>query len=129
MSDEADQQLDALRRILELHQKKEPIPSELYQEAGVKDKARIKDIEKEIKAVKGRIGSNNKQKAKINEEENLKAEAEAAGMTLEDYKESLKEKNNQWSGDYRDKERQVAQDRAESRAKKETRLNQGDFDL
>eukprot|EP00796_Vickermania_ingenoplastis_P012047 gene12047-8299_t len=83
--------LDLLRSCLEKKRNKEIIPDADLERAGLTSKSRIKDIEKEIVAVRARISSGIKGGIKREEEKELAEEAERQNISVEELKEKLAE--------------------------------------
>lgn len=126
--------LDALRELYERVQQKEAdIPESAYTAAGVKNKARIKDIEKEISATKKKVSFEKKKETEADiEKENIEL-AKQSGMTIEEFKETVLNKERQVGegGDFGARHTAQKKERAEQRELKETRrlVDRGDFDM
>lgn len=126
--------LEALRELYDRVQQKEAdIPASAYEAAGVKNKARVKDIEKEISATKKKVSL---EKKKETEEEIEKEYAELAkehNMTVEEFKETVlgKERQVGEGGDFATRHTALKKERADQRQLKEMRrlADRGDFDL
>ncbi|KAG5486127.1 hypothetical protein GH5_07326 [Leishmania sp. Ghana 2012 LV757] len=126
--------LDALRELYErVQQKDASIPEEAYAAAGVKNKARLKDIEKEISATKRKVSHEVKKVTNEEIEKEYEAIAKEHNMTVEEFKETVMGKGRQAGVGSEFSERHAAQrkERAEQRDLKETRrqVERGDFDL
>ncbi|CAG9569759.1 conserved hypothetical protein [Leishmania major strain Friedlin] len=126
--------LDALRELYErVQQKDTDIPEDVYAAAGVKNKARLKDIEKEISTTKKKVSQEVKKVTNEEIEKEYEALAKEHNMTVEEFKETVMGKGRQPALGSEFSERHAAQrkERAEQRDLKETRrqVERGDFDM
>lgn len=116
--------MDALKEIVTKLKAKEEVPLELWKIGGFPAPKRLKDVEQAIVALKKTFSSDTK-----NRELELELEeAEAAGMTLEEFRDAGKKKR--IDGDQQDK-RKLDDERKAGREKKElsNQLARGDFDM
>ncbi|ESL07719.1 hypothetical protein TRSC58_04588 [Trypanosoma rangeli SC58] len=119
--------LRALRELSSLLKEKQDVPQELWAEAGVKVGARLKDVEKEIVAMKKNVSKGIKTKMEETQQTILEDEARRQGLTVEELvgkKQEDREFNMQLK-----KTRERA--REEDRVKKETqrRTDLGEHDM
>lgn len=126
--------LEALRELYDRVQQKEAdIPESAYAAAGVKNKARIKDIEKEISATKKKVSMEKKKETEAEIEKEYEAMAKEQNMTLEEFKAKVLEgdRNVGEGGDFASRHTAQKKERAEQRELKETRrlVDRGDFDM
>ncbi|KPA77721.1 hypothetical protein ABB37_07042 [Leptomonas pyrrhocoris] len=128
------QKLEALRELYERVQQKEAdIPESAYTAAGVKNKARIKDIEKELSATKKKVSLEQKKETDAEIEKEQAQLAEENGMSLEEFKQKVlaKERTVGEGTDLAMRHTAQKKERAQQRELKETRrlADRGDFDL
>lgn len=83
------EKLQLLREILKKKQNKEDVSLDELEAVGLTTKSRVKDIEKEIKALRTQVSSSIKNDQHNEELKEITEEAEAQKMTLEDYKEKI----------------------------------------
>ncbi|KAL7700520.1 hypothetical protein N2W54_001737 [Lotmaria passim] len=126
--------LEALRELYaRVQQKEADIPESTYAAAGLKNKARIKDIEKEISATKKKVSIEMKKETDAEIEKEYAELAKEHGMTVEEFKEKMlgKERQVGEGGDFSAIHAAQKKERAEQRELKETRrqADRGDFDL
>lgn len=93
MSDDLSQRLDLLRDLYERVRAKEAVPSADFTALGLKDGARLKDIEKAISAAKKNVSSVLKGEVAAEEQRELAALAKENNMSLEEFMIKLKEES------------------------------------
>ncbi|CAJ1018073.1 conserved hypothetical protein [Leishmania braziliensis MHOM/BR/75/M2904] len=126
--------LDALRELYERVQQKDAnIAEEAYAAAGVKNKARLKDIEKEISATKKKVSHEVKKVTDEEIEREYEAMAKEHKMTIEEFKETVlgKERQPGVGSEFSERHTALRRERAEQRDLKEMRrqVERGDFDM
>ncbi|KAK7197362.1 hypothetical protein NESM_000683500 [Novymonas esmeraldas] len=134
MSVDYSKKLDALRELYERVQQKEAdIPESAYAAAGLKNKARLKDIEKELSATKKKVSHEVKKKTNEEIEKEYEAMAKEHNMTIEEFKKTVlgKERQAGVGSDFSERHTAQRKERAEQREMKETRrqVDRGDFDM
>ncbi|GET86401.1 hypothetical protein, conserved [Leishmania tarentolae] len=125
--------LDALRELYERVQQEEAnIPEDAYTAAGVKNKARLKDIEKEISATKKKVSHEIKKVTNEEIEKEIEELANKQNMTVEEFKENVmgKKRKKAVGRDFSQNKAQQ-RDRTEQRDLKETlrQVERGEFDM
>lgn len=83
------EKLQLLREILKKKQSKEDVSRDELAAVGLTEKSRVKDVEKEIKALRTQVSSSIKSSQHDEELKEIMEEAEAQNMSLEDYKEKI----------------------------------------
>eukprot|EP00758_Cryptobia_borreli_P007734 Tbor_TRINITY_DN5325_c3_g8::TRINITY_DN5325_c3_g8_i1::g.5031::m.5031 len=86
----------AIQEIITLKNRKEDVPEELYKQAGISPEMRLKDIQKKAQQYKAISGSQatkqqelrEKQEALEEKNEQIAAEAQALGISVQQYMES-----------------------------------------
>ncbi|KPI89713.1 hypothetical protein ABL78_1206 [Leptomonas seymouri] len=124
--------LEALRQLYErVLQKDESIPESAYKEAGVKNKARIKDIEKEISAVKKMVSMEVKKVVDEDIEKETAQLAKESGITVEEFKATVLGTDRPSKANFAAASALQKKERADQRQLKEMRrqLDLGEFDM
>ncbi|KAG5510607.1 hypothetical protein JKF63_06905 [Porcisia hertigi] len=134
MSVDYTAKLNALRELYErVKEKDASIPKEMYDTAGVKQNARLKDIEKEISTTKKKVSSEIKKITEKEIEDEYAALAKEHNMTVEEFKETVVRNARPTRLDDNHAEHHAAmrKERAGQRELKEKLLQaeRGDFDM
>mmetsp|Transcript_2117 Transcript_2117/g.2213 ORF Transcript_2117/g.2213 Transcript_2117/m.2213 type:complete len:129 (-) Transcript_2117:398-784(-) len=116
--------MDALKEIVTKLKAKEDVPVELWKIGGFPAPKRLKDVEQAIVALKKTFSADHKSRELEEEME----EAEAQGMTLEEFREANKKKRDT---DQQQDKRKLDEERKAGREKKDlsSKLARGDFDM
>ncbi|RNF10880.1 hypothetical protein TraAM80_01264 [Trypanosoma rangeli] len=119
--------LRALRELSSLLKGKQDVPQELWGEAGVKVGARLKDVEKEIVAMKKNVSKDIKTKMEEAQHMMLEDEARRQGLTVEELvgkKQEDREFNMQLK---KTRERTREEDRVKKETQRQTDLGEHDM--
>ncbi|EAN93532.1 hypothetical protein C3747_161g133c [Trypanosoma cruzi] len=121
------ERLKALRELSSLLKEKKDVPQELWGMAGMKVGARLKDVEKEIVAMKKNVSKDIKSQMMEKQQTMLEDEAKRHGVTVEELVGKTQEEREFNMQLKRNRERARDGDRAKKEVQRQTDL--GEYDM